>query len=387
MPNLQALNDPLFAQGILADAKIFFLQNNFQTAFRLWGIIRDVENKLKSQINENVMDIYGQAKQWCFWVAFPALPDTIVLDGFTHGLSAVLGDDVYDVIDKVKRKLFFKEVVEDRDEFRRHLRDVLLVDKEILTHSPGAERTVGEWLDLYQKFSGSEDFGRLKQAEFISKNTVNLSEQDRHRVEKLLKLFDYLKLSSASAEGLEDEIIVEDEDGFVMFSDGVLERIDPLEDPIYAKRIPAMVNTLKESWAMDAQTLGPLEQEADEYRRSISLTYEQASTKIQETLATSGSSDPKQIIAALMVIFETGDIEELLKKTGAENLRKAGELLLVQKAGLPSAHAAAVIGRLIPRIPATQRSPYLMVAYYDMSKGRFIWEGESVEQGMSEQLG
>ena len=154
------------------------------------------------------------------------------------------------------------------------------------------------------------------------------------------------------------------------------------------------------------------ERQAEEEAKKQGMTKEKAKGIIQEIFQSGSPPAPAIVLAALQTLFRAGkigDFFETMQSSLANYLQsaragdvetlnrrmaifKAGanlpgtlelflKIVLMERLGLASAHAAAVSARLIARLPKAERAGYLEIAYYDMESGEFQWGG-----GISEKL-
>lgn len=413
--DFKKFNDAKFAQRVRQAAADALRTVNISAAMDLWSNLQSLDRQ-KEHIDSSVASLYKAAEKDAFFGAFSALPNRIIVDTLPEYMSAILESENYDLVAQFKKKLTTIEIIEERDELRRLLREALAVSETELTATPAeggkekSPRAIKEWLALYNEAVGAGKTDSVKRSEFLSgKLTSVLSEQERRRVEKLTKFFDYLKLSSLDPEGVPEELEADFTDEVYFLRDGKVERVEPFEDE-FVRKASELFDAYRQDMALRAGEPGPLEQQALAEAEKQGMTKEKAKTLIQDALKYNSAPVATSVLAALQTIFRAGQIGDFLGTLGThlanyaqaahagdtETLNRRMALLkmdahlpgvlelflkivLMERLGLSSSHAAAVSARLIARLPQDQRAGYLDIAYYDMESGEFKWGGGNVK--------
>jgi len=101
--------------------------------------------------------------------------------------------------------------------------------------------TVGNWLRDYLRNLGTGKIEKVKQAEYLtnSENTKNLTPQDRERITKLFDLYEFLKLSAVTPEGVVEDILFIDRDGKHKILEGIqIKELDSLINSYFGRITP-----------------------------------------------------------------------------------------------------------------------------------------------------
>ena len=409
--DIKKFNDPAFANQARQAASDALRTANVSAGMDLWSALRTLERQ-REQLDPAVKPLYAAALKDAFFVAFPALPNRVIVDTLPEYLLAVIDNGNYNLLDQFKKKLASIEIIEDRDEFRRLLRDVLSASEVVLTDMPiavGQEKrsgTLKEWMSQYIATVGGGKTDSVKRSEFLSgKAPSALSDIERARVEKVTKFFDYLKLSSLDPEGVPEELEADFVDEIYILRDGKLERVQPFEDAL-VQDTSNLLQAYQEDMATRSGELSPLEQQAEGVAKKMKFTGAWAQEMVRAALDPKQKSKAEEVIGALQVIFQKGKIADFLRGIESDIVHslqtahagdaqalerrmailKAGinlpgtlelffKIVLVERLGLASSHAAAVAARLIARLPEAERAGYLDIAYYDMARGEFQWGG------------
>lgn len=136
--------------------------------------------------------------------------------------AELLRNDDFLPVDELEAKLLTIVLHDERDEYRRKLREALRRNQETLTrgeidfgdgrHTAG---TIGNWIQYYNEQLGTEQVDTLRLTQFLttSKEVAKTTEQERLLLKKLFALYEYLKLSSQTMFGLEENVPFIDDDG------------------------------------------------------------------------------------------------------------------------------------------------------------------------------
>lgn len=152
------------------------------------------------------------------WVALPYLLDeNDIVELFKNWPQLIREMPEYNVEEAIRRRLR-ADPVETRDALRAKMRDALI-------QSPAVGPLVREWLE----FMGANIGDALLQARFWNENKSFSAqpEDGKEYLKKLLTTFDYLRLSSMSDKGFEQERLYEMDGKLVNFSKGKVEELDP----------------------------------------------------------------------------------------------------------------------------------------------------------------
>ncbi|MDD2646756.1 MAG: hypothetical protein PHV78_03100 [Patescibacteria group bacterium] len=162
------------------------------------------------------------------WYSFNYLTDQEIIEMFRNHVSVVLNDDTFPIEEALKIAFLGMSILNDRDVLKKQIKEALLQNKEKITSQliklkdSSVEGTIGNWLQLYNSVVGVELVDSLKLAEFFvkNKNFTALMDLEAGKIKKLLALYEKLKLSSLTPEGLEEEELEEAGEGRVILMTG-----------------------------------------------------------------------------------------------------------------------------------------------------------------------
>src|SRR3989344_5804250 len=198
----------------------------------------------------DVSAIYHRYITQAKFIGLALAPARDIRSLFSQQLSAAFAIPEYDIVAKVKERLR-AEPYEDRDELRKIMREALiegtseLTRMKITTNAGDLPGTVGNWIKDYLREAGTEQREAMKRAQYLSggANLKRLAPEERERVKKFIELFEYLTLSSISAEGFEDDSYADTDRGIQYYQGGNLVEIG--EDIVKrAKEIVAARSTV-----------------------------------------------------------------------------------------------------------------------------------------------
>lgn len=193
------------------------------------------------KFEENYPTIFKQYQELinkCSFTALPVLPEDEILflieNHFTTVFEIIKIYEFYDLWEKVEAKLVGMLRYEDRDAFKRKLRDALLKNNELITeknivvNEKEVEPTIANWLKDYNSSLGVGPVEKLKQAQYLSssKNIQKVANGEKKKLIYLFNFYERLKLSSYSPEGIEEVVIARINDKPTIFRKGRLEEID-----------------------------------------------------------------------------------------------------------------------------------------------------------------
>ncbi|MFH1236033.1 MAG: hypothetical protein V1685_03790, partial [Parcubacteria group bacterium] len=178
---------------------------------------------LESQLPD-LLDEYDQILARARAIALSLLPSDQVEQFFADDIAVAFSDEDIILPDEVDAKMVRLVLLEDRDELKQKCRNRLLNnEKTITTNSfdisgqrlPGTVKNV---LRFYNITTGTtKRVNSLLQTEFFSKlNTIVPDPDERMAIHRLIDVYEHLKLSSLTPEGLEES---------VSFVEGGLKRI------------------------------------------------------------------------------------------------------------------------------------------------------------------
>lgn len=189
---------------------------------------RELEQRVgTSSLPENVTTFYEQIIRRLRFVAFNILNDERLQESlFEKGIAEALRDEDIDVQGRIRAYLIELNVP-DRDPFKKRWREGLLRNTQLLTDVSFVDRTgvktvgtVQQWLKAYRGISEEPLPSRIEEATFFTtdRNFRALPAPQQETVKKLFSLFGALSRSSMTIEGIEEDIVFEE--------DGVLKELN-----------------------------------------------------------------------------------------------------------------------------------------------------------------
>ncbi len=168
------------------------------------------------------------------WVALPILKDPEVYGLFHDKFRIGLSMEDFLIVDTVRAWVSNDMILEERDELKSRLRQVLTNNLEILTSTPlmvnesSVKGTCNEWYKEFTRQLGMAPVDSVKRSQYFSTNNNfrRLAPQEQSIIKKLFALIEYVQLPSTEPIGLEEEIPVDDPGREGVIRGGKFERIN-----------------------------------------------------------------------------------------------------------------------------------------------------------------
>ena len=188
------------------------IRNFKDRSFDLYSEYKDLINKLR-------------------WVGLPIMTEDRAADMFQFHFTEIFKIPDYDIWEKLRIILLKIIILDDRDKFKKQLRDALAKNEEKITgrsliiDNLRKNPTVGNWLADYNKTLGTGVINGLARTEYLvnGQNIRNLNEEEKKKIKILFDLYEKLKLSSQTFAGLENEIPLDEDDAKGIIKEGVFE--------------------------------------------------------------------------------------------------------------------------------------------------------------------
>lgn len=172
------------------------------------------ENK-SLEARPDMLETYQNLIDRLTFVALPNLKDAEAAEVFKNKILLGLREENINFVNKVKARLIAIPDFAARDAARKQLCDALLANEEqlgtgkITVGAGPAAPTLASWLKKYNERFGMVVVNAVARNQFfVSDPEVKfLNEADKKVLRRLLELYDYLKLSSQTPEGLEDPVL------------------------------------------------------------------------------------------------------------------------------------------------------------------------------------
>lgn len=268
------LNDKKFFEEIKTKSRDFIDFDQFREAYDLAKLLEQSVEQIKGYKDRNY-ELYHAYKEIIIilrWVGLPIMTEDMVVDHFKNYFTKIFKIDWYDY-ENLWRKLsvILLSILDYnmRDQYKRRLIQALFNNQENITsrkliiNNQEKLPTVANWMQDYISVLGTGKTDKLVRTQYFvnSKNTKNLNERERSRIKILFDLYERLKLSSLTLEGLEEEIPVNQNGIRGIIIDGVFEPFKE-EEVVYqttAKKPTPQANNQAEN------DIAELRQQAAEY--------------------------------------------------------------------------------------------------------------------------
>jgi len=254
MANDQDIENQLLTAFDLANPKTLDLFNFYINRLITYDLINEVPPFVKGlrflldqnkNLAKNKADYYQQYEKILVLAQFVALsfyPEKTIIELIENNLADALAKEDLIVADKIKAKLVAIFDPPDRDTFKREIREAILRNNQHLTandiifEDKRVEPTISSWVKDYNRVVGAEVANPINRLDYLTnnQNTKNLSPEDRKKVENLLNLYEYLKISSNSVEGVEEAIPYYINGQHYVLTGG---RFEPVKEDKYLKSV------------------------------------------------------------------------------------------------------------------------------------------------------
>lgn len=258
-----------------------------------------------------------------------------------HLADALNNPDII-LVDKIDAKILTTLDREARDTFKRELRAAMLRNKQqlttknITTDNLSKKPTVSNWVKDYNNVVGAEVASQIDRVEYLSsgKNIKQQSAQDKSKVEALINLYEHLKKSSITLEGLEEAVPYYFNDKHYVLKAGKLELIKPskiLLDVLGKKEgkttaestqqpTPAGPSTVEQE-VIEAYQGDPREQKAViKEETKLTKQFQDDVAKLREEFfKTVQKKNINRTIAILRILTQKNDLPNFIKKDAKLN--------------------------------------------------------------------
>ena len=235
---IENLNDPVFIDQL--DEKVNKIEffNDTKEALYLSRyleklLFKNEKNIRDTEILEIIKIIIARLK----FILFNTLGDNEILYIFDKYLAVGIKMAYLDLAEILKMRISFIPI-DKRDEFKEKIRKIILNNQEeitkksIINNQIKDRPTIAAWLKLYNKELGTGIINNLEQNKFYidNPNFGKLGDLEKLELKELFNMYEYLKRSSMTIEGNEDDMVVIDIDGSdYWFKEGIFIKLDKAE--------------------------------------------------------------------------------------------------------------------------------------------------------------
>lgn len=246
------LENELTNQEFLNELKIeiedIINEDKFREAYDLSKYLSSSLDGVKNFKDKN-FDLYSEYKDLINklrWVGLPIMIPDNVVKMFQYHFTVIFKIPEYDIWSKLRTVLLGILVLNERDKFKKQLRDALIKNEEKITgqrlimNNLKKDATVANWLADYNQTLGTGKINGLARTEYLvnGQNVKNLTDEEKKKIKSLFDLYEKLKLSSQTFEGLENEIPLDEDDATGVIKEGVFE---PFKETEKQKQIWQMI--------------------------------------------------------------------------------------------------------------------------------------------------
>lgn len=232
---IENLNNPVFIDKL--DEKVNKIEF-FNDAKEALYLSRDLE-KLLLNNEKNIRDagilktikiIIARLK----FILFNTLDENEIIDIFNKYLVIGIKMAYLDLSEILKMRISFIPI-NKRDEFKEKIKKTILNNQEEITRNSIVDGqiknrpTISTWIKLYNQKLGTDAINNLEQNKFYINNSNfnRLDDLEKLEIKELFNVYEYLKRSSMTIEGNEDDMVIKDVDGKnYWFKDGRFIKLD-----------------------------------------------------------------------------------------------------------------------------------------------------------------
>jgi len=208
-------------EKILSFGRALLFELRYRDAYQLADLLeKKLNHSIKmgeiTEIDEEYLKLISKLKT----LALNFCTEKEIIDIFENKIVYTLDDINIDILERLKAKLF-ETFVEERDDLRFRLRRALADNKQILTShgliidEKQVSGTVSNWISDYIKAKGAKILSKIEKADYFtnSKNVKKLEPVEKKKVKQILDIYEFLKHSSITLEGLEYDVLFTDDNG------------------------------------------------------------------------------------------------------------------------------------------------------------------------------
>ncbi len=270
--------------------------------------------------------IYQELLAKAKFIALPTLDKNEIVELLQENFTLIFEIPDYDLWGKVKEKLIATAKFDDRDILKKKIGAALLANDQPLTDDGmvlgGAEvrGSVKNWLaDARQTLgSGKVEIVQLSQYLINSANTKKLSEEDRHKVDYLLKFYEKTKISSMELGGMEEITIFEVDGALDAYEEGITERIgkeikDKVAELFGAETTSEIKDEIQSRYRGSEAEEKKIAAEMKKIQKAAGGDFNKMADLLFRAIPGPGRTvDKIYLVAMLQILAEEGQMENLL---------------------------------------------------------------------------
>lgn len=288
-----------------------------------------LEKNLSSGAVEQPEDelIYQELLIKAKFVALPTLDAGEIINLLQENFTLIFELPDYNLWNKIKTKLIATAKFEDRNILKKKIGAALSANEESLTEngivlgSTEVRGTVKNWLtDARQSLgSGKVEIVQLTQYLINSPNTKKLNEEDRRKIDYLLKFYEKTKESSIDLGGMEEIMIFEVDGALDAYEEGITERIGrEIKDKVAALRgaetTAEIQDEIQSKYRGNEADEKNIAAEMKKIQKAVAGDFEKMAEVLFRAIPGPGRAPNKIHIAAILkVLAEEGKLEKLME--------------------------------------------------------------------------
>lgn len=339
--DLPAAADP---DNWLDFAKRAIVAVNYQKSREAGLLAKGLAGLLAAADNDTRRD-YEPIFSWLYYAAMDDLPNIEIEKFFKdHDFAFLLQENLYcDLPNKFKEWLGSQPFAE-RDLLRERIYNAMRANSHILTRTfitDNERPSAANWLKEYDKAVGFDLANALDRAEFENQSAIaaHLNAAEKDLLKRLFDFYEYVKLTSDSFVGFENDVMLSDGGGTYLFTGGKkivttpapdkklagtlakLALTQPARQEVFTSvALPALPDIIKEAQAQLLATNGEIPKAIAELQKSLSSGN------------SLGATGALLLLAQLRRLDDVLADEPAFRLMVAQDLEKTGQA--VQKEGL-----------------------------------------------------
>ena len=237
--NENQLNNKEFLEKNKSIMQDIINEDRFREAYDLSKNLEKSIDAIKD-FKEKNYELYREYKNIIIklkWIGLPIMIEDNVVHMFRYYFSDIFKIPDYDIWAKLRIVLLSMIIFDDRDKFKKQLSNALMDNQQTITSQrliiDNQKRSpkVSNWLKDYNKTLGTGVIDKLARTQYLidGKNIRNLSQEEKNKIKILFDLYEKLKLSSHTIEGLEEDIPVDEDNMKGTIRAGVFEPYKEME--------------------------------------------------------------------------------------------------------------------------------------------------------------
>ncbi len=187
-----------FLEELKLNIQDIISEDRFREAYDLGKLLSSSMESIKN-FKEKNFDLFLQYKDLIHklnWVGLPVMVEDRAVDMFQYHFGDIFKIPDYNVWEKLKIVLLGAVILDERDKFKKRLREALQKNQEKITrqrlqvNNLVKDPTIENWLTDYNRTLGTGEINKLARTEYLvnGKNIKNLNEEEKKKIRTLFDL-------------------------------------------------------------------------------------------------------------------------------------------------------------------------------------------------------